>query len=68
MVYRLTSLTHLFLRFNRIRVVNDDIRYLKVISTLLHPPNADATAAAAAAAAAANICTYSDIDSLPSVL
>ena len=64
MVYRLTSLTHLFLRFNRIRVVNDDIRYLKVISTLLHPPNADATAAAAAA----NICTYSDIDSLPSVL
>ena len=30
-VYRLTSLTHLFLRFNRIRVVEDDIRNLKVL-------------------------------------
>ena len=29
-VYTLTSLTHLFLRFNRIRVVDDEIRYLKV--------------------------------------
>jgi len=29
-VYKLTSLTHLFLRFNRIRVVDEEIRYLKV--------------------------------------
>ena len=30
-VYRLTSLTNLFLRFNRIRYVDDDIRLLKVL-------------------------------------
>ena len=38
-VSRLTSLTNLFLRFNRIRYVDDDIRLLKVLmisSSLSH--------------------------------